>query len=96
MLLKNEHLYRRLLERDYWRICQLATNAEHKERIYKTSKGLKRRIKARPPSIGILPLGRSTIYDLVRKGDMPSPIRLSERVSAWRTADLIKWLESKQ
>ncbi|ENU71031.1 AlpA family transcriptional regulator [Acinetobacter baumannii] len=92
----NQNTYKRLLECEYWRICQLATTAEHKERIYKTKNGLMRKIKARPPSIGILPLGRSTIYDLVRKGDMPAPIRLSERVSAWRTADLIEWLDSKQ
>lgn len=89
-------IYKRLRERDYWRICQLATTAEHKERIYRTKDGLERKIKARPPSVGILPLGRSTIYDLVRKGDMPPSVRLSSRVSAWRTSDLIEWLESKQ
>lgn len=93
---KDSKVYKRLLERDYWRICQLATTAEHKERTYKTKDGLERRIKARPPSSGILPLGRSTIYDLVRKGDMPAPVHLSERVSAWRTSDLIEWLESRQ
>lgn len=93
---QDSNLHKRLLERDYWRICQLATTAEHKARVYKTKDGLERRIKARPASIGILPLGRSTIYDLVRKGEMPPPVRLSERVSAWRTTDLIEWLESKQ
>lgn len=93
---QDPNIYKRLLEREYWRISELATTAEHKERIYKTKDGLERRIKARPPSSGILPLGRSTIYDLVRKGDMPAPVRLSERVSAWRTTDLIEWLESKQ
>ena len=35
---QDPNIYKRLLERDYWRICQLATTAEHKERIYKTSK----------------------------------------------------------
>ena len=93
---QNPNIYNRLLKREYWRISELATTAEHKERIYKTKDGLERRIKARPPSSGILPLGRSTIYDLVRKGDMPAPVRLSERVSAWRTTDLIEWLDSKQ
>lgn len=92
----NPNIYKRLLERDYWRMCQLATTAEHKARIYKTKDGATRTVKARPPSIGILPFARSTIYDLVRKGDMPAPIKLSERVSAWRSADLIEWLESKQ
>ncbi|TCB48526.1 AlpA family phage regulatory protein [Acinetobacter sp. ANC 4779] len=89
-------IYKCLLKREYWRICQLATTAEHKARIYKTKSGLTRKIKARPATDGLLPLGRSTIYDLVRKGDMPAPVKLSKRVSAWRTADLIEWLDSKQ
>lgn len=86
---------RRLLQREFWRIAELATTAEYKARIYKTKDGTTRTVKARPSRMGILPFGRSTIYELVRKGDMPAPIKLSERVSAWRTADLIEWLESK-
>ena len=89
------NIYKRLLERDYWRICQLATTAEHKARIYKTKNGTTRTVKARPANEGLLPFGRSTIYDLVRKGDMPPAVKLSDRVSAWRTNDLIEWLESK-
>ncbi len=87
---------RRLLQREFWRISELATTAEHKARIYTAKDGETRIIKACPPIQGLLPFGRSTIYDLVRKGDMPAPVRLSERVSAWRTSDLIEWLESKQ
>lgn len=86
---------RRLLQREFWRISELATTAEHRARIYKTKDGTTRIVKARPANEGLLPFGRSTIYDLVRKGDMPAPIKLSERVSAWRSADLIEWLESK-
>lgn len=89
-------LNNRLLQREYWRISDLATTSEHKERTYQTKQGLTRTIKPRPHSVGILPLGRSTIYELVRKGDMPAPVSLSQRVSAWRTTDLIEWLESKQ
>lgn len=95
MSVQIEQTNRRLLQREFWRIAELATTAEYKARIYKTKDGTTRTVKARPSSIGILPFGRSTIYDLVRKGDMPAPVRLSERVSAWRTTDLIKWLESK-
>lgn len=96
MTIQIQHTNRRLLQREFWRISELATTAEHKTRIYRTKDGSTRIIKARPASEGLLPFGRSTIYDLVRKGDMPAPVRLSERVSAWRTTDLIEWLESKQ
>lgn len=90
------NLNSRLLQRDYWRISELATTAERKARTYTNKQGIVRTIKVQPAKHGLLPLGESTIYDKVRKGDMPPPIRLSERVSAWRTADLIEWLESKQ
>lgn len=96
MSFQNQPINTLLLQREFWRISELATTAEHKSRIYKSKDGTTRTIKARPSYLGILPLGRSTIYDLVRKGDMPAPVRLSERVSAWRTSDLIEWLESKQ
>ncbi|MFW1993414.1 MULTISPECIES: helix-turn-helix transcriptional regulator [Acinetobacter] len=96
MTVQIQNTNRRLLQREFWRISELATSAEHKTRIYKAKDGTNRTIKARPANEGLLPFGRSTIYDLVRKGDMPPPIKLSERVSAWRSADLIEWLESKQ
>lgn len=93
---QDSNIYSRLLKRDFWRISELATTAQHKARNYTTKDGKTRIIKACPPIQGLLPFGRSTIYSLVRKGHMPAPVRLSERVSAWRTADLIEWLESKQ
>lgn len=95
MLVQIHQTYRRLLQREFWRISELATTGAHKARIYKTKDGSTRTVNARPANEGLLPFGRSTIYDLVRKGDMPPPVRLSERVSAWRSADLIEWLESK-
>ena len=96
MPLQYSNLNSRLLQRDYWRISELATTAERKARTYTNKKGIVRKIKAQPAKHGLLPLGESTIYDKVRKGGMPSPIRMSERITAWRTADLIEWLDSKQ
>lgn len=96
MSLQIQQTNRRLLKREFWRIKELATTGEHKSRTYTAKDGTTRIIKACPPIQGLLPFGRSTIYELVRKGDMPPPVRLSERVSAWRSTDLIDWLESKQ
>ncbi|MCX0332464.1 helix-turn-helix transcriptional regulator [Acinetobacter radioresistens] len=95
MLVQNQHIYRRLLERELWKISELASTAERHSRIYKTKDGKTRVIKGRPARFGILCMGESTIWEKVRKGDMPAPIKLSERVRAWRTVDLIEWLESK-
>jgi prophage regulatory protein len=37
-------------------------------------------------------LSRSTIWRLVRKGDLPSPIKIGRSVR-WRESDLDKWEE---
>ena len=40
-------------------------------------------------------LSRSTVYKLAKVGDFPSPIKLSERCSAWVAADVDQWIDSK-
>lgn len=40
-------------------------------------------------------LSRSSIYDLISKGDFPKPIKLSKRAVAWRESDLGDWLERR-
>lgn len=36
-------------------------------------------------------LSRSTLYDLVRKGTFPAPLRISPRVSGWLTSEIKVW-----
>ncbi len=40
-------------------------------------------------------LGRSTIYRMMATADFPSPVRLNNRVVAWRRTDLEKWTETR-
>ncbi len=40
-------------------------------------------------------LKRSAIDDLIRRGEFPKPVRLSERRKAWRETDLINWQQAK-
>jgi predicted DNA-binding transcriptional regulator AlpA len=40
--------------------------------------------------VRITGLGRSTIYRMMAKADFPSPVRLNNRVVAWRHTDLEK------
>ncbi|MCL8350801.1 AlpA family phage regulatory protein, partial [Acinetobacter baumannii] len=75
------------------RISQLSTTAERKERIYKDRKGRIRIIKARPAKKGILPMGESTIWEKVRHGEFPKPIKISSRITCWKKSDIINWLE---
>lgn len=42
-----------------------------------------------------LPFGTSTLWAWSRDGRFPSPIRLSNTMTAWRNADVIEWLSSQ-
>lgn len=77
------------------RMAQLATTAARKERVYITKNGTKRIIKARPARQGLLPMGETTIWDKVRSGEFPKPVKLSERVTVWRLSDVQAWMKSK-
>ena len=37
-------------------------------------------------------LSRSTIYDKMRRGEFPEPVRLGERAVGWVEAEIEKWL----
>ena len=41
-------------------------------------------------------LSRSTIYDWMKRGVFPQPVRLGTRLVAWRESDIAVWLESRQ
>lgn len=84
------------IDLDIFRIQQLASTAERKQRIYKDPHGRTRIIKARPAKRGLLGMGESTIWEKVKRGEFPKPIRISSRITCWKKSDIINWLESKQ
>jgi prophage regulatory protein len=45
--------------------------------------------------IGLLPISRSTWWEWVSTGKAPKPVKLSSRVTAWRTADVLAFAESQ-
>jgi len=42
----------------------------------------------------LLPISRSTFLSGVKSGKYPKPVKLGERTSAWRKADILALLES--
>ena len=46
-------------------------------------------------TIAITGLCRSTIYDSIRKGTFPEPVRLGQRAIGWRESELMTWVESR-
>ena len=43
----------------------------------------------------IVPFSSATLWRKVGTGEFPRPIKLSERITAWRVADVAQWLETK-
>lgn len=60
------------------------------ENIRGTGRALRRReVEAR---VG---LGRTTIYDAIKQGRFPPPVRVSARAVRWLEADIDCWLAAK-
>jgi prophage regulatory protein len=44
----------------------------------------------------VVGLSRSTIYELIKRGEFPKPIHLSTRTSGWLWTDINEWLGKKE
>lgn len=49
-----------------------------------------------PGVIKMTGLGRSTIYKLMAEQKFPAPVKLTERMVAWRSSELGQWCESRK
>lgn len=85
-----------LLKHEYLRMSDLATTAERKTRQYTTKDGTQRIIKGQPAKRGLLPFGESTLWTKTRKGEFPAPVKLSDRITAWKTIEVLEWMKSKE
>lgn len=77
------------------RIKEICSHGERRERIFKDKNGNIRKIKGKPAKKGLLPLGESTIWEMVRKGEFPKPIKLSDRITVWKSSDILQWMKSR-
>ncbi len=53
------------------------------------------RLIRRKELIQITGIPSSSITYLIEKGDFPAPVKLSERMSAWRLSWVLAWIEKK-
>jgi predicted DNA-binding transcriptional regulator AlpA len=43
----------------------------------------------------IIPFSSATLWREVKAGSFPVPVKLSQRVTAWRVEDVRKWMRSR-
>lgn len=84
---------------EFLRMKQLASYSakEATTHTYKSgiNKGKTKKIRARPASKGLIGVSDKTIWQWVKHGEFPAPIKLSESVTVWRLSDVQAWMKSK-
>ncbi|MBP2544344.1 helix-turn-helix transcriptional regulator [Acinetobacter guillouiae] len=87
-----------ILQESLVRIKVLATYPakEATTHTYKSgiNKGKVKNINARPASIGLIGVSEKTIWQWVREGKFPTPIKLGG-VTVWRSSDIKAWMHNK-
>jgi predicted DNA-binding transcriptional regulator AlpA len=43
-----------------------------------------------------LPFGKTKLWELVREKKFPRPVKLTDRVTAWKEHEVMDWLRSKE
>ena len=43
----------------------------------------------------VIPVSRATIWRWVKSGEFPAPIKLAERVTAWKLEEVLAWLDGR-
>lgn len=49
----------------------------------------------RPAVCGIIPFSGPTLWRMCRAGTFPRPVKLSDRVTAWRCEDVHAWIAAR-
>ena len=84
----------------FLRIKDLAFNAAAPAEIYTyksgASKGKTKNISARPASKGMIGVSDKTIWQWVKCGEFPAPVKLSDSVTVWRLSAVQMWMQSKE
>lgn len=50
---------------------------------------------AREATPGIVPISSASLWRGVKAGTFPAPVKLSNRVTAWRVEDIRAWMNSR-
>lgn len=83
----------------FLRIKDLANFPAKQASIYTyksgASKGKTKNISARPASKGMVGVSDKTIWQWIKNGEFPAPIKLSDSVTVWRLSDVHAWMQSK-
>jgi hypothetical protein len=73
-------------------VGQKEVTSEQAEANRRTGRGPRRPRKGLQP---IVPVSAATLWRRVAAGEFPEPVKLGERVTAWRAQDVRMWLAAQ-
>ena len=86
-------------QEQFLRIKDLASYSQKQAttHTYKSgiNKGKTKNINARPASKGLIGVSDKTIWQWVKRGEFPAPIKLTDSVTVWRLSEVQTWMQSK-
>lgn len=53
-------------------------------------------ILRKPRVLTIIGLGNTSLYEAIKRGDFPAPVKLGVRAVGWRRSDVEAWLASRE
>ena len=45
--------------------------------------------------VSIVGVSRATLYEMIRRGEFPAPVRIGARAVGWRQSEVQRWLASR-
>lgn len=53
-------------------------------------------ILRKPEVMSLIRMKNTWLYEAIKSGDFPAPIRLGKRAVGWRRSDIDEWLASRE
>ena len=46
--------------------------------------------------LALIGIGNTSLYEAIKRGDFPAPVKLGVRAVGWRRSDIENWLDSRE
>ena len=53
-------------------------------------------ILRKPRVLALIGIGNTSLYEAIKRGDFPAPVKLGVHAVGWRRSDIESWLDSRE
>ena len=73
--------------------CEMGRKVSLRSRLHDAAQSHPAALWRLPQVLAVYPVSPAALWAAVRTGKFPQPIKLSSRVTVWRSAEVVAWLE---